>query len=81
MPKLTTVDADSVNPFSQGILGQITEFFTGMKGEFALGNGEAYSQLYSYVSVYAGFGMLSAIVGLMAIAISPGIKKLMGKVH
>lgn len=79
--KLTSVNEGETNPFSQGILGKITEMVSGMNGTFSGENVDAFNQLYSYVSVYTGFGVLALIIGILAIIISPIIKKLMNGIH
>ncbi len=79
--KLTTVVEGETNPFSEGILGSITEFVSGLSPEVSNSTSEGFQQLYSYVSVYAGFGVLTALIGVLAIMISPLIKRLMGGVH
>ncbi|MEM9546935.1 MAG: peptide MFS transporter [Bacteroidota bacterium] len=79
--KLTTVVEGETNPFSVGVLGDITEVITGLSPEVANSTTEGFQQLYSYVSVYAGFGVLTVLIGLFAILISPIIKRLMGGVH
>jgi len=79
--KLTTVVEGESNPFSEGILGKITEFVSGLSPEISNNTSEGFQQLYSYVSVYAGFGVMTALIGVLAILISPLIKKLMGGVH
>lgn len=79
--KLTTVVEGEVNPFSQGMFGSITEFVTGLTPDTASSTSQAFLQLYSYVSVYAGFGVLTMLIGGLAIVISPLIKRLMGGVH
>jgi POT family proton-dependent oligopeptide transporter len=78
--KLTTV-SDGENPFAKGILGQITEMVTGLTSTFSGPNQAAFEQLYQYVSVYAVFGVLTAIIGVVVMLISPFIKKLMSGVH
>ena len=78
--KLTDVKAGVSNPFAEGILGQITETLTGLSPDIAMGGTEAMQQLYSYVSVFAVFGVLTALLGLFALLISPKIKQLMGGV-
>ncbi len=75
--KLTTVSNGKTNPFTEGVFGDITTFFTGITPEIASQHSENFQQLYSYLSVYASFGVISAIVGIFAILISPIIKKLM----
>ncbi len=79
--KLTTVSAGNTNLFSEGIFGKITESITGLSPQFASGQSEAFQQLFSYVSVYASFGVISVVVGIFAILISPIIKKMMGGIH
>ncbi|WP_452600120.1 peptide MFS transporter [Pontimicrobium sp. MEBiC01747] len=79
--KLTTVSNGETNPFTEGIFGDIVTFFTGITPETALQNGENFQQLYSYLSVYACFGVISAIVGIFAIVISPIIKKMMSGIN
>lgn len=79
--KLTTVVEGETNPFSEGVLGSITEFISGLSPEISNSTSEGFQQLYSYVSVYAGFGVLTALIGILAIIISPVIKRLMGGVH
>ncbi len=78
--KLTTVSSGEEHVFSQGALGTITEVITGLS-KVSLENAlEPMQQLYSYVSVYAVFGVLTMIIGLVAIVISPVIKRLMSGV-
>ena len=79
--KLTTIVEGQSNPFSEGILGSITECISGLSPDQASNTAEGFQQLYSYVSVYAGFGVLTATIGILAILISPFIKKLMAEVH
>lgn len=79
--KLTTVVDGQDSVFSQGVLGQITQYITGLAPEVSKSGTEAMQQLYSYVSVYAVFGVLAAVVGVFAILISPLIKKWMAGVH
>jgi len=79
--KLTTVVEGETNPFSEGSLGKITELISGLSPEVSSSTSDGFQQLYSYVSVYAGFGVLTVIIGILAIMISPMIKKLMGGVH
>jgi POT family proton-dependent oligopeptide transporter len=79
--KLTTVNGGEVNPFSEGILGQITEVITGLAPQMSTSSELGLAQLYSYVSVYAGFGVLTMIIGLLAILISPMIKRMMAGIH
>jgi POT family proton-dependent oligopeptide transporter len=43
--------------------------------------GGNFEQLYSYVSVYAGLGLVCILVGLGALVLSPFVKGLMGGVE
>ncbi len=79
--KLTTVTEGETNVFTKGVFGDIVEFITGITPEIAMQNSDSYQQLYSYLSVYASFGVISVIVGIFAILISPIIKKMMSGVH
>lgn len=79
--KLTTVYEGSTNIFSKGIFGKITEYITGLTPQVASGQSDAFQQLFSYVSVYASFGIISVVVGIFAILISPIIKRMMGGIH
>ncbi len=79
--KLTTVNNGDANVFSTGIFRSIVETITGVTPEIAAQNSDNFQQLFSYVSVYASFGVITIIVGIFAIIISPLIKKMMGGVH
>jgi POT family proton-dependent oligopeptide transporter len=79
--KLTTVTEGETNVFTKGAFGDIVEFITGITPEIAMQNNDSYQQLYSYLSVYTSFGVISVIVGIFAILISPIIKKMMSGVH
>ncbi len=79
--QLTTVREDEINPFSEGVLGKLTELITGLSPSMATSGDAAQQQLYSYVSVYSVFGCLAIALGLLAIAISPIIKRWMDGVH
>lgn len=79
--KLTTVKNGETNVFSTGIFKDIVEFITGLTPEIALQNNESFQQLFSYLSVYASFGVISMIVGIFAILITPIIKRLMTGIH
>ena len=78
---LTTVSEGETNVFTKGLFGNIVEFITGITPEIAIQNGENFQQLYSYLSIYASFGVISVIVGIFALLISPVIKKMMSGVH
>ncbi len=79
--KLTTVSNGEANIFSSGVFGDIVTFITGLTPDIATHSSESFQQLFSYVSVYASFGVISLIVGIFAMLISPVIKKLMAGIH
>ncbi|MAB57864.1 MAG: MFS transporter [Aequorivita sp.] len=79
--KLTTVSNGNSNVFSEGFFGNITKYITGLSPQIASGQSDAFQQLFSYVSVYASFGVISVFVGIFAILISPIVKKMMGGIH
>lgn len=79
--KLTTVSSDGVGVFSEGILGTITELITGLSSDVILGKSIVFQQLYSYVSVYANFGVISALIGILVIVFSKPIQKMMHTIH
>ncbi|MBG6130952.1 POT family proton-dependent oligopeptide transporter [Aquimarina sp. EL_43] len=80
--KLTTVKEGEASIFSEGLSGTISEAITGLSSTLVDGNNtEAFQQLYSYVSVYANFGVITMGIGIVAILISPIIKKLMTGIH
>jgi POT family proton-dependent oligopeptide transporter len=54
---------------------------TGMTQDKAIHLGQKFEQLYSYVSVYAIFGMLAIGIGVIALLLSPVIKKRMEGIH
>jgi len=77
--KMTTVVDGEINVFSRGILGQCTEVVTGLS--ISENYEGAFQQLYSYVSVFTGFGIISMTIGFLCIVISPLIKRLMCEVE
>lgn len=79
--KLTSASNGEPTIFSEGYFGDIVTAITGLNHESALNGGEVLQQLFSYVSVYASFGVISVIVGIFAILISPVIKKMMAGIH
>ena len=79
--KLTSITGDAVNPFSLGLFAKVTEFITGLSPSFALHETTAFAQLYSYVSVYACFGLMTMVIGIIALMIAPIIKNMMRGVH
>lgn len=79
--KLTSVNDVTTSPFANGLLGNITEWITGFSIAGLDGVSDAFKQLFSYVSVYGGFGVITMLIGVIAILISPWIHKMMGGVN
>jgi POT family proton-dependent oligopeptide transporter len=77
----TSVDATASNPLNDGFIGSLVEHITGMTQSGAQLMGGNFEQLYSYVSVYAGLGLVCILVGLGALVLSPFVKGLMGGVE
>ncbi|MFK7756350.1 MAG: peptide MFS transporter [Flavobacteriales bacterium] len=77
---LTAVSEGAQSPFSQGFFGQLVSFITSLDFQSSVTLGESHEQLFSYVSVYAVFGLLSVMLGVLALVVSPLIKRLMGDV-
>ena len=76
--KLTTVKAGESNSLTEGFIGKSVEYITGMTQSAANEMGEAFQQLFSYVSVYAALGVTCILVGIFALILSPIVKRMMG---
>ena len=79
--KLTSVAEGDLGVFSEGFFGGITQFITGLSNSVVLEKGIIFQQLYSYVSVYASFGVMASFVGVLVIVFSSPIKKMMNSIH
>ena len=79
--KLTAVSNGELGVFSKGVFGKITEFITGLSGDIIANKSEVFQQLYSYVSVYASFGVIACVIGVLVIVFSKPIKNMMKEVH
>lgn len=77
LAQLTANTTGQTTFLTSGFLGDLSAYITGLTPAMAAEMGPVFSQLYSYVSVYAIFGCLTVLLGLVAIVISPIIKKLM----
>ncbi len=77
---LTTIKLGEPSVFSEGIFGSITELITGLSPNIIAIQSEDFQQLFSYVSVYANFGIISILLGITVILISNPIKKMMQNV-
>ena len=78
---LTATNESGETWLQAGWLRNLIEVVTGLQYEAIQGLGNGFQQLYAYVSVYALFGYVALAVGILAILISPLIRKLMGDVH
>jgi len=79
--KFTTISDNKGNIFTTGALKEFTKFITGLDIQTIEHLGTNFKQLFSYVSVFTGIGLFSLLIGIIAILISPKIKKLMGDVN
>lgn len=79
--QLTTLPEGEESIFTQGIFKDITPAITGMDYASIANSGSAHIQLYSYVSVFTGIGLVTLCIGILAILISPLVRKKMGGVH
>ena len=77
---LTTIVEGRESVFTKGFLRYIIPRVTNLKFENVSKLTEEHLQLYSYVSVFTGIGLFTLIIGVLAILISPQVKKLMGNV-
>jgi len=74
---ILTASKDGGAIFTKGSFAKVIEIITGLNNEIVSNGTEALQQLFSYVSIYASFGIISIIVGIIALLISPIIKRLM----
>lgn len=81
MAQLTTTGNSASNFMNDGVFGRLSHWITGLDPETINYMGSSYVQLFSYVSVYAFFGVITVLLGLLAILISPLIKRLMGGIN
>lgn len=78
---LTTVNQGETSLFAEDIFGKISETVTGFTEAAVLEKGDAFQQLFSYVSVYANFGVITMLIGILVMLLSKPIKTLMQNVH
>jgi POT family proton-dependent oligopeptide transporter len=78
LAQLTAVSAGEENFMNTGVLAKISNTITGFDSITAQQMGDSFYQLYSYVSVYAIFGTIAIVLGILAMLISPFIKQMMG---
>ena len=64
---LTTVKEGEISIISNGWLSDVIAKFTGLPYETAIDKGEKFEQLYSYVSMYGLFGILTILVGVFSL--------------
>ena len=74
--------ADAAESRGHGLFSRLISAVTGWKDAAAAHQmGPEYEQLYAYVSVFAGIGLFTLLIGCLAILISPWVKKKMGGIH
>jgi POT family proton-dependent oligopeptide transporter len=57
--------------------GSSIETVTGLTQDMAIEKGAAFEQLYSYVSVYVSFGIITLVIGITALFVAPLMTRLM----
>lgn len=57
--------------------GGFIKWLTGLTPNLAEEKGAAFEQLYAYVAVYASFGLITLLVGLVALGLAPFVKRWM----
>lgn len=77
---LTTITEGKESVFTQGVFSSITPSVTNLQYSIISEQNIEHLQLYSYVSVFTGIGILTLVIGIIALIISPKIKKMMGDV-
>lgn len=79
--QLTTLPEGEESIFTQGIFKTITPAITGMDYASVATRSAEHIQLYSYVSVFTGIGLVTFCIGILAVLISPLVRRKMGGVH
>ncbi len=79
--QLTTIPEGEESVFTQGIFKNITPKITGIDYNSLANESEQHFQLYSYVSVFTGIGIITLCIGILGVIISPLVKKKMGGIH
>lgn len=79
--QLTTAEGASGSWFQKGVADQLVEIITGLSYQTSQNMEIPFQQLYSYVSTYAMVGLFSISIGIVAMLISPIIKRMMHGIH
>lgn len=79
--KFTTIVEGEESPFSQGVFSNITPRITNMNFDMVKSLDTEHVQLYTYLSVFTGIGLVTLFVGVLAVFLSPFVRKLMGGIH
>ena len=79
--QLTTISKGEESVFTQGVFANVTPAITGIQYDSVVNSTEQHLQLYSYVSVFTGIGLITLCIGGFAMLISPIVKKKMGGIH
>ena len=75
--QLTVVDGSNQGSFLTNNMASIIEWITALNPQIAQEKGAAFQQLYAYVSVYAGVGVITVVIGLGALCLAPIVKRMM----
>jgi len=79
--KLTATTNNGANTLTSGFLGDLAASITGISAQAAAQMDASFQQLFAYVSVYAVFGLITIGVGVLALLLSPIIKKWMAGIN
>jgi len=75
--QLTVTNGANKESFLTRYLASFIEFITKLNPSIAKEKGAAFEQLYAYVTVYAGVGFITVLVGMVALCFAPFVKKMM----
>lgn len=75
--QLTVTSGSNKESFLTQHLSSFIESITHLNTTTALEKGAAFEQLYAYVSVYAGVGIITVLVGIVALCLAPLVKNMM----
>lgn len=79
--KLTAIEPGATASITSGWFDGVVNVFTGLTFEKAQLLGEGYQQLYQYVSIYTLFGVIAIGIGIIALLLSPIVRKRMHGIH
>lgn len=79
--RLTSVSVPGEGLFDQEPFASAITWITGLSVVEIETMGESHQHLYGFVSTFAGFGLLTTLVGIIGLLVARPIRKLMAEVH